>query len=306
MIKAAGMIGVGWPRALRYRGSARCYSRVVFPSAAGRIGSSTRGPMIMTSSKAVSGESWVLGKMGARSWFAGMKIHTCSSGKMQGNGANAAETGANGGGGEGGEKKEEVDEETKILQAALAHVPSLGWTHEAIAKGCEDVGYTGSAHGLFERGGVELAEFFVRQSNEKLLEGFATVDLSTLKVPEIIREAVVMRLRMNIPYIGRWPEAMALMAGPNAIGNAFVNLGTFVDEVWYLAGDRSTDLNWYSKRALLIGVYTTTELFMLQDSSPDYEDTWAFLDRKLENVAWLTMIKQTYCGDTKSKSNTAK
>ena len=31
-----------------------------------------------------------------------------------------------------------------------------------------------------------------------------------------------------------------------------------VDDIWYWAGDRSTDFNWYTKRALLAGIYTST------------------------------------------------
>jgi ubiquinone biosynthesis protein COQ9 len=51
------------------------------------------------------------------------------------------------------------------------------------------------------------------------------------------------------------------------------------------AGDKSTDMSWYSKRATLAAVYTATELFMLTDVSPDFEDTWAFLDRRLSDAA---------------------
>ena len=43
-------------------------------------------------------------------------------------------------------------------------------------------------------------------------------------------------------------------------------------------------LNWYSKRALLAGVYVSTELFMLSDRSLDYISTWDFLDRRLNDV----------------------
>lgn len=51
---------------------------------------------------------------------------------------------------------------------------------------------------------------------------------------------------------------MALGALPqNALSTA-QHLGVMADEIWYLAGDRSTDLQWYSRRGLLIGLYTAT------------------------------------------------
>lgn len=43
-------------------------------------------------------------------------------------------------------------------------------------------------------------------------------------------------------------------------------------------------MNWYTKRAALTGIYNTTELVMLQDSSPDFQDTWQFLDNRIKDV----------------------
>ena len=46
-------------------------------------------------------------------------------------------------------------------------------------------------------------------------------------------------------------------------------------------------MNWYSKRMLLTGVYTSTEWYMTTDSSHNFDQTWGFLDRRLENVVQL-------------------
>lgn len=43
-------------------------------------------------------------------------------------------------------------------------------------------------------------------------------------------------------------------------------------------------MNWYTKRAALTGIYNTTELVMLQDSSPDFQDTWTFLGNRIQDV----------------------
>ncbi len=43
----------------------------------------------------------------------------------------------------------------------------------------------------------------------------------------------------------------------------------------------------YTKRTLLLGVYSATELYMLTDSSPGFADTWAALDRRLADVLQL-------------------
>jgi hypothetical protein len=68
-------------------------------------------------------------------------------------------------------------------------------------------------------------------------------------------------------------------------------------DLWFLyffiSSDREHRLqfDWYTKRAVLAGVYTSTELFMLTDASDNFADTWAFLDRRLEDVVTLSKYK---------------
>jgi ubiquinone biosynthesis protein COQ9 len=64
-----------------------------------------------------------------------------------------------------------------------------------------------------------------------------------------------------------------------------------VDAIWYAAGDTSTDFNFYSKRALLGGVFSSTMLYWLNDRSPDDEATWAFLERRLADVMRFEKLK---------------
>lgn len=46
----------------------------------------------------------------------------------------------------------------------------------------------------------------------------------------------------------------------------------------------SLQFNWYTRRAVLAGIYNTTELVMMQDSSPDFEDTWRFLENRINDA----------------------
>lgn len=52
----------------------------------------------------------------------------------------------------------------------------------------------------------------------------------------------------------------------------------------HLAGWVSWQFNWYTRRAVLAGIYNTTELVMMQDSSPDFEDTWRFLENRINDA----------------------
>ena len=57
--------------------------------------------------------------------------------------------------------------------------------------------------------------------------------------------------------------------------------------MWRAAGDTSTDYNFYTKRVTLSAVYSATLLAFLSDNSADMEETEAFLDRRLADVARL-------------------
>ena len=63
---------------------------------------------------------------------------------------------------------------------------------------------------------------------------------------------------MIIPFVEQWPQAMAMTAIPANTREHFSNLLQLMDDIWYHAGDRSTDVShflfifWASK--IWIGV----------------------------------------------------
>ncbi|KAM9352672.1 ubiquinone biosynthesis protein COQ9, mitochondrial [Symphorus nematophorus] len=196
---------------------------------------------------------------------------------------------------QGGEQGEEYETEeqlqARILTAALEFVPLHGWSMETIAAGAETLGLSSASTGMFNNGAGDLVLHFIAQCNSQLTEILAEqhkqVQLGQAEPKEtadFLRDAVETRLRMYIPYIESWPQAMSILLLPHNIPDSLKHLSTLVDDIWYYAGDRSTDMNWYTKRAALTGIYNTTELVMVQDSSPDFQDTWNFLDNRIQDV----------------------
>ncbi|XP_061533424.1 ubiquinone biosynthesis protein COQ9, mitochondrial [Phycodurus eques] len=196
---------------------------------------------------------------------------------------------------QGGEQDEEYKTEeqlqAKILYAALEFVPQHGWTMEAIAAGAETLGLSSASTGMFYNGAGDLVLHFIAQCNSQLAETLAEQQKQVQlgqeepkKTADFLRDAVETRLRMQIPYIETWPQAMSILLLPHNIPKSLKHLSTLVDDIWYHAGDRSIDMNWYSKRAALTGIYNTTELVMLEDSSPDFQDSWNFLDNRIQDI----------------------
>ncbi|NXU58396.1 COQ9 protein, partial [Turnix velox] len=197
--------------------------------------------------------------------------------------------------GQGGQESEDYESEEqlqhRILTAALEFVPEHGWTAEAIAEGAKTLGLSAAAAGMFHSDGSELVLHFVSQCNTKLTELLEQeqkqVQLGEAEkkpTDQFLRDAVQARLRMLIPYIEKWPQALSILLLPHNIPSSLNLLTTLIDDILFYAGDQSTDFNWYTRRAVLTGIYNTTELVMMQDSSPDFEDTWRFLENRVADA----------------------
>ncbi|KAI8519876.1 Ubiquinone biosynthesis protein coq9, mitochondrial [Branchiostoma belcheri] len=193
--------------------------------------------------------------------------------------------------------QEEIPEsevKQRLLDAALEFVPSHGWTVEALAEAAQTEGLPSVSHGMFPRGGGDLALHFVGVCNAQLAEQMAQETLQVEEghverrhTREFLRDAMETRLRMIVPYVDNWPQAMSLLAQPNCAPDSLKLLSSLVDDMWYHAGDRSADFNWYTKRVTLAGVYTSAQLVLVRDQSPDFQDTWQFIDSRLDNLEQL-------------------
>ncbi|XP_025890144.1 ubiquinone biosynthesis protein COQ9, mitochondrial [Nothoprocta perdicaria] len=195
---------------------------------------------------------------------------------------------------DGQESEDSASEEQlqhRILAAALEFVPEHGWTAEAIAEGAKTLGLSAAAAGMFRSDGSELVLHFVSQCNTKLAELLEQeqklVQLGETQkktTDQFLRDALEARLRMLIPYIEKWPQAVSILLLPRNIPSSLSLLTSMIDDICHFAGDQSTDFNWYTRRAVLTGIYNTTELVMMQDSSPDFEDTWRFLENRVADA----------------------
>ncbi|NWH77604.1 COQ9 protein, partial [Piaya cayana] len=197
--------------------------------------------------------------------------------------------------GQGGQESEDYESEEqlqhRILTAALESVPEHGWTAEAIAEGAKTLGLSAAAAGMFQSDGSQLILHFVSQCNTKLSELLQQEqklveqgEAEKKPTDQFLRDAVEARLRMVIPYIEKWPQALSILLMPHNIPSSLSLLSSMIDDIWHYAGDQSTDINWYTRRAVLTGIYNTTELVMMQDSSPDFEDTWRFLENRVADA----------------------
>ncbi len=122
----------------------------------------------------------------------------------------------------------------------------------------------------------------------------ASYHLETMKIRERIATCIHVRLQVMEPHREALRKTLALQALPFYAHRALKHLYATVDTMWYAAGDNSTDFNFYTKRLLLAGVYSSTLLIWLDDKTPGQETTWAFLDRRIADVMQIEKAKQHF------------
>lgn len=179
---------------------------------------------------------------------------------------------------------------SRVLQAALPHVAFDGWSEISLAAAIADSGVEpGLARALFPRGGVDLAVAYHRMGDAAMVEALAMRDVSDLRFRD--RVALAIRLRLEAADKELVRRGSALFALPQHMIEGAGLIWATADAIWTALGDSARDLSWYSKRASLSAVYGATVLYWLGDSSEDHTATWAFLDRRIENVMQFEKAK---------------
>jgi ubiquinone biosynthesis protein COQ9 len=185
---------------------------------------------------------------------------------------------------------EEVRE--KILSEALQDVPFDGWTGAVLMRAAKEADIDhGLARLAFPNGARDLAEYFLADGDRRMVEKLQSTDLDSLKIREKITLAVRTRIEVDAANREALRRASVSLLLPPASGSAAKALYNSVDAIWVAIGDTSTDFNFYTKRATLAGVFSSTLAFWFADESDASSDTWAFLDRRISDVMQIEKVK---------------
>ena len=183
-----------------------------------------------------------------------------------------------------------ADPKDQLLDAALMHVPFDGWSPATFNAAIKDSGLDPAlARAVCPRGAVDLAVAYHRRGDAKMLEGLAQADLSQMRFRDRIAKAVRLRLEAGDREAIR--RGSTLFALPHHAPEGAGLIWETSDKIWTALGDTSDDVNWYSKRATLSGVYSATLLYWLGDASEGHQATWSFLDRRVDDVMQIEKLK---------------
>ncbi len=186
-----------------------------------------------------------------------------------------------------------LDEMREMLAAELpGHAAFDGWTPEALTLAADATGIDPAVAALaFPGGAMDMIDAWFAQIDTAMLKNLPTKTLATMKVRAKIVALVEARLDLLSYDIEALRRALAVLALPQNIGRAAKLGWRAADAMWHAAGDTATDLNHYSKRAILGGVYLATIMAMMDDDSEGHADTRAFLSRRIDGIMRFEKFK---------------
>jgi len=196
-----------------------------------------------------------------------------------------------------------------ILEASLRNVHALGWTQECIVKAVLDLGLPPLTHRVLGRGPVEVVEYFIEKKRNYAKEQVAalhadwnarsntssdpntsasaeategnqtgddTHDSSDRPGPDrdtVLQVAIEAHIDFIAPYVTTWPNALATFADPAQASYAMSSAMQLADDIVSYGDVQASRGDWYTERVLAVMLYSSTELYMLTDTSPNLQDT---------------------------------
>jgi ubiquinone biosynthesis protein COQ9 len=179
-----------------------------------------------------------------------------------------------------------LDELRPFLARVLPrHAGFDGWGEKAVASAAAELGLDPAIARLaFEGDRVAMIDAWFASIDEDMLTPLPPEKMTEMKVRDRITALVETRLELAMPHREALRRAVAILAFPANVPRG-VQLGwRAADAMWRAAGDRATDYNHYTKRAILGSVYAATLAVFLNDDSEGLADTRAFLGRRIEGI----------------------
>ena len=142
---------------------------------------------------------------------------------------------------------------------------------------------------LFPEGNNDLIKFALEQLNVDLENACKKIDLIRLPVHKRIRKILLLKLSMMHKDKSFYKKIFLNLLIPKRNILMTIQLYKSIDQIWFMAGDTSTDFNFYTKRLILGGIYTRVVLFFFNND--DQSELEKILDTNLRRVSKIPKLK---------------
>lgn len=177
-----------------------------------------------------------------------------------------------------------------VLRFAKEFVSEKGLTKNCLENISKKYGLnTDETDLLFPQGNIDLIKFALEQLNNDLEVYCRQIDLIRLPIHKRIRKVLLSKISLMNKDKPFYRSIFLNLLIPKKNFSLSSQLYNSVDQLWFIAGDSSTDFNFYTKRLILSGIYSRVMLFFFNNNNQ--EELENILDESLKRVSKIPEIK---------------
>jgi len=142
---------------------------------------------------------------------------------------------------------------------------------------------------LFPEGNIDLLKFALDQLNKDLEVFCKKFNFLRMPIHKRIRKILLSKIFLMNQEKKFYKKIFLKILIPN---NNFITTNQLfksIDQMWFMAGDNSTDFNFYTKRLILAGIYMRIILFFFNNN--DQNQLEKILDTNLKRVSKIPELK---------------
>lgn len=201
----------------------------------------------------------------------------------------------------------------KLANLFIGDVPKFGWSRETLLQCAKKQRISTSVLAkLFPSFEYDVLKFIIAQNNTQVEKNYNSFNNSRLKTRDKIKTILELKFDSNEYLKKALPEMLKFLLRPGNLLMSIKMLHENSDFIWNLAGDKSNDFSFYSKRGLLSMVYLATLIYWLNDKSTKGIGTKNFISKSVDGIVdgvsrlkQLSML-QTLAQNFFSRFNTSK
>ena len=173
----------------------------------------------------------------------------------------------------------------KLANLFVQDVPKFGWSRDTLLQCAKKQRISTSILAkLFTSFEYDVLKFIIAQNNTKVEKNYNSFNSSRLKTRDKIKTIMELKFENNNYLKKALPEMLKFLLRPGNLIMSIKMLHENSDFIWNLAGDKSNDFSYYSKRGLLSTIYLATLIYWLNDKSEKDIATKNFISKSVDGI----------------------
>jgi len=189
--------------------------------------------------------------------------------------------------------KDNIDYKQKlvILENAKKIVRKDGWSKNLFSKLISNSLSRNDLIYLFPNDYIDLLNFSLEEINKSLETNVKKINIINFPLNKRIKKILLIRLEILNQDKKFYRKTFNHLLIPQNSKIMKKNLYKSIDSMWYLAGDNSTDFNFYTKRIILAAIYINA-LFVLNNKS--FQEAELNIDKNLKRISKIPKFKDRF------------